>query len=286
VTELLQIFFNSLTGVSLYLQLALGLSLFLGVFGILNFAQGDFATVGGYATYSVVSATGLGVYAASIAGVLSGAVLGVVFYYLIVRPLEGAPQSNQILATFGLALLLQGVLQAMFHSTPRYVPVPKGAIDIAGANLATVTLINLVISIVLVTVLFLVLFRTSFGRQVRAVSQNSLGASLLGIDTTRAKIIACVLAGVLSSGAALVLLGSYFLTPTVGFEAIFKAFTVVVVAGLGNLRAVIVASVVLAFAESMTQFLVSDAAGSLVGFGIVVVALLIRPTGIAARASL
>ncbi|WP_428837126.1 ABC transporter permease subunit, partial [Streptomyces cuspidosporus] len=90
----LQIVFNSLSNIALYTQLSLGLTVFLGVFGILNFAQGDFATVGSYAIFGVVGATGVGVYAAVVAGVAAGVVLGAIFYLLIVRPLRNAPRVN------------------------------------------------------------------------------------------------------------------------------------------------------------------------------------------------
>jgi branched-chain amino acid transport system permease protein len=279
----LQIFFNSLSGAALYAMLALGLTIFLGIFGILNFAQGDFATVGGYAIYSAIAATGAGLYAASIAGVLAGAVLGLLFYFTIVKPLQHAPGVNQLLATFGVALFLQGLLQWHYTANQRSVRTSRESLEVGGAFLPVTTLVNTLIAIALIVMLFVLLYRTNLGRSIRAVSENPIGASLLGIDDRRAAIIACLIGGVLSAGAAVVLLSSYFLTPTVGFTSIFVAFTVVVAAGLGSLSGVVIASVLVSLAQALTDYYVSSSASQLVAFAIIVVILLVRPTGLAAR---
>ncbi|MFG1921769.1 branched-chain amino acid ABC transporter permease [Cryptosporangium sp. NPDC048952] len=275
-----QILFNSLSSIALYTQLALGLSVFLGVFGIMNFAQGDFATVGSYAIFSVMAAAGIGVYVAAAIGLIAGGILGLLFYFVIVKTLRNAPQVNQILATFGVGLVLQGLIQWRYTATPKSIPVSKDKLTVGGATVQTTTLVNIAVALVLMALLFAFLYRTGTGRQIRAVSQNRVGASLIGIDAGRVSMIACVVAGVLSAGAALVILDTSFLTPTVGFESIFKAFTVVVAAGLGNLRGVLVAAVALGVVESFVQYAISDAAGQLVGFALIVGILLIRPTGL------
>jgi len=276
----IQVFFNSLSTAAIYAMLAIGLTIFLGTLRILNFAQGDFATAGGYTIFAVVTAFGLSPYLGVIAAMVVGAALGALFFATVQSPLRAAPQINQLLATFGLALIIEGILQFLFTATPKSIPGSHGSIEVLGAYLPTASIVDVVFAAVLISALFLLLQRTNLGRGIRAVSQNAIGASLVGVNPRYVSFIVCVIGGVLSAGAGLVLVTTLFLTPTIGFEQIFKGFTVVVVAGLGNLYRVLIMAALLALTESATSYFISEGIGQLAGFVIIVAILLVRPTGL------
>lgn len=275
----LQVFVNGLPNAVIYSTLALGLAIFLGVLRVVNFAQGDFATVGGYAIYGATTA-GFSLYVGVAFGLLVGAVVGLLFYVLLIAPLQRAPEINQLLATYGLAIFLSGFLQWRYTATQRSITLNGAPIKLGPVYMSRATLYDVIIAAMLVTLLFLVLERTQVGRSVRAVAQNPTGATLIGIDARRVFLFVCAAAGALSAAAGYVLVTTFALTPTIGFEQILTSFTVVIVAGLGNLYRLLILSLVLAFAESWVSYLVNETAGVLSGYVLVLAILLIRPTGL------
>jgi branched-chain amino acid transport system permease protein len=280
VTIFWQIIFNSASLASVYILLAVGLTVYLGIFGILNFAQGDFGTVGGYVTFGVITATGLQVYVASLAGILAGVIVGAIFYFVILKPLWKAPPVSQILATYGFALLAEGLLEYFAGTTPKAIAVSAKSVDIFGAYISVTSLIDAGIAVGLIVGLFLILFRTQMGRWIRAVSEDNVAARLMGIPVQRVAFFVCILGGGLSAAAGIIFLTSLYLTPSIGFSEIFQAFTVVVVAGLGNVTGVLWAGALVAIANSTAAYYLGDAVGQLAGFAIVVIVLLVRPTGL------
>jgi branched-chain amino acid transport system permease protein len=285
VTTFLQILCNSVSLAAVYVLLAAGLTVYLGVFGILNFAQGDFATIGGYVTFAVISGLGLEIYAAAIAGVLAGVAVGAVFYFMVLKPLWRAPPISQVLATYGLALLIEGIIEYIAGTTPKAITVSRSSLHFFGAYLADTSAINGGLALALILALFALFYRTRTGRKIRAVAEDAEAARLVGISVPRVTFLVCIVGGTLSCAACVTFLTSLYLTPTVGFSEIFQAFTVVVVAGLGNVVGVLWAGVLVAIADSAASYFLGDAVGQLVGFGIVIAVLLIRPTGLAGMVS-
>jgi branched-chain amino acid transport system permease protein len=276
----LQILFNAAAPMAVYTMLAVGLTIFLGTLRVLNFAQGDFGTAGGYVIYAIVSATGLSLYAALGLGMLAGAAIGVGFYFLIYSPLRTRPPITLLLGTFGLSILLQGLIQLLFTSTPRSVKGVSGSLNIAGAYLSTPSALDMLIAVGLISVVFLLFQFTNIGRSIKAVAENPVGAVLVGIDTRAVFVFACAVGGALSAAAGLVLATTLLLTPTVGFDSIFQAFTIVILAGLGNLFRVLIVSGLLAVVQSVAGYLWTDAIGQIVTFAIIVGILVLRPSGL------
>jgi branched-chain amino acid transport system permease protein len=274
---------NGLPGAVIYSTLALGLAIFLGVLRVVNFAQGDFATLGGYAI-TVATTAGFSLYVGVLVGLVVGAAVGVAFYVLLISPLQKAPEINQLLATYGLAIFIQGLLQWKFTASPRVITLSGASLKIGPVYMSRATLIDVVMAATLVTLLFLVLERTQMGRAVRAVAQNPTGATLIGIDSRRVFLFVCGVAGALSTAAGYVLVTTFALTPTVGFEQILTSFTIVIVAGLGNLYRLLFLGFGLAFAQSWVTYLYNDTAALLAVYGLIVAMLLIRPTGLGSRA--
>lgn len=277
----LQTLVLALSNISIYVLLGTSVSLLFGVVGILNFSQGDFMTVAAYVGYFAVTAVGLG-WLASISLIVPALVaLGSVFYLVIMKPTRNHAHVLVIVATFGFARMLQGLVEVVWGGIPISVPQIDGAWNIGGVAVPYTVVAAVLMAGVGLVGLYLVLARTNFGREVRATSQDRVGAALTGINANRVEFGAVVLAAVLTALAGLMIMQRDLLTPHVGFEIVLKAFAVAIVAGLGRVNGLLPAALILGLAEALVAGYISAAVAQAAVFGAVMVTLLVRPQGIA-----
>lgn len=269
---------------AIYLSISLGLSLIFGVMGIINFAQGDFVVVGAYAIVLSVGWVSdpvegwiLGVALA----VMLLAAVGFATFFSAIRPLEGKAEELTLLSTFSVALILQGLGLSLFGASSRALFIPDWGVEIFGSRVSGYRLVSLAVGLVAAVALTLVLNRTLLGRRIRAIADDSTGARLIGIPVGRVNAITFVFAAILcvAGSISVVLIGS--VSPAMGISIIFKAFAIVVVAGLGRLSGLIIASLGLGLLESIAGFAISSSAAAIISFAVVFMVLVLRPTGIA-----
>ncbi len=279
----------------LYALTSLGLALSLGVIGVVNFAHGDFVMLGAYVAFwlyvALSGALGLGPqvspYVILVGIPLSGLalfLLGSGLFRLTIRPVLRQPELNQMLLTFGISIVIQNVVlitlggQAVDANLSwRFDLLDLGIVNVTYARLAAFT-----VSVALVVGTYLLLMRTRLGKQMRAVAQNRLGAAIVGIPVDRVYLLAFGLSAALAGAAGVMLIFQTQVSPFLGLTFILKAFSIVVLAGLGNLWAVLWASVLLGLAEQATaQFIPGGAALSDgLFFVLIFLTLLIRPSGL------
>lgn len=277
----LQTLVLAVSNVSIYILLGTSVSLLFGVVGVLNFAQGDFMTVAAYVGYFAVATVGLG-WLASVSLMLPAlVVLGVLFYILVLRPTRKHDPALVLVATFGVARLLQGLVQMIWGGVPIGIPRINGAWNVGGVAIPYTVAAAVVMAAVGLVGLQLVLGRTSFGREIRATAQDRIGAALVGINARRVEFGAVVLSVVLTVLAGLMIMQRELLTPFVGFDIVLKAFAVAIVAGLGKVNGLLPAALILGFAEGLVSGYISAAVAQAAIFGAVMVTLLVRPQGIA-----
>src|ERR671937_1183762 len=250
----------------LYALTALGLAVSLGVIGVVNFAHGEFVMLGAYVgfwLYMLLSGpVGLGPAvspAVIVIGIpLSGLALYLVaagVYRLTLRPVLRQPELNQMLLTFGLSIL------AVNATSITLSPQPKDAnldwrFDVLDLGFASVTYARLAVFAVcigLVVASYLLLMRSRLGKQMRAVAQNRLGAQLVGIHVDRVFEIAFGMSAALAAAAGVMLMFQTQVSPFLGLATLLKAFSIVVLAGLGNLTGVLWASLLLGLAEQLVS---------------------------------
>lgn len=284
MTQLLQTLVNAAGLTALYMTVAVGLTLMFGVLRIVNFAQGDFMTV---AAYLGVTLAGVGIAAASTLLVLlpALAVVGLAFYAVVLRPTEGRSHETRLLATFGASFFLQGAIQAVWGVNPVAARSSAEAVALGGVVLPVDLLRNVVVAAVAVGALAAFVHRTRLGREIRATAQDPVGAEVLGIRTGRAKVVATVLAAALTSTAGLMLFTTSPVVPTSGFGYLLFAFAVVILGGVGSIAGAVLASVVLALATSFVTTYGPTGVAPAVAFVTILVALLVRPSGLVARAT-
>ena len=279
----------------LYALTALGLAISLGVIGVVNFAHGEFVMLGAYIgfwLYLLLSGPlNLGPAVSPLViliGIpLSGIALYLVatgVYRLTLRPVLRQPELNQMLLTFGLSILLVNATSITLS------PQAKDAnldwrFDVLDLGFASVTFARLAVfavCIALVLVSYLLLQRSRLGKQMRAVAQNRLGAQLVGIHVDRVYEIAFGMSAALAAAAGLMLVFQTQVSPFVGLSTLLKAFSIVVLAGLGNLTGVLWASLLLGLAEQLVSQYVPGGSALRDGlfFVIIFVVLLARPGGL------
>jgi len=279
----------------LYALTALGLAISLGVIGVVNFAHGEFVMLGAYIgfwLYMLLSGPlGLGPAVSPLAIVI-GIPLSAVALYLVatgiyrltLRPVLRQPELNQMLLTFGLSILLVNATSITLS------PQAKDAnldwrFDVFDLGFASVTYARLavfVVCIALVLASYVLLQRSRLGKQMRAVAQNRLGAQIVGIHVDRVYEIAFGISAALAAAAGVMLVFQTQVSPYLGLGTLLKAFSIVVLAGLGNLTGVLWASLLLGLAEQVVSQYVPGGSALRDGlfFVIIFAVLIARPGGL------
>jgi branched-chain amino acid transport system permease protein len=293
---------NGLTTGALYALVALGFSMVYGVLKLLNFAHGDLYMVGAYIGFFVIQWFG-GAQHLSIAVplllvimfVLAEALvggLGVAIERFAYRPLRDAPRIAPLITAIGVSFFLESSALLLFgaqyrvYNTADFISLSSG-IQIGSVTIDSVQILVLVLGVVLMAGLQLLVNRTRLGRQMRAVAADREAAEMLGINVNFV-ITATFFLGSALAGVAGIMGGLLFnqVTSTIGFIAGLKAFTAAVVGGIGSIPGAMLGGLVIGVAESFVTGYISSTYSNLIVFGILIVVMLIRPSGLLGRAQL
>jgi branched-chain amino acid transport system permease protein len=267
---------------AVYALVAIGLTLIFGVMDIVNFAHGNFLMLGMYVSFFAFSlaridpAVSIPIAAAAIA------VLGMLVYVVLIKPVLKGPVLSQIIVTFGLLIFLQGAAQRLFGADVRGVPNP--VLDTFKLQVGTVVAGGPQLAAALGALLFTgaiwwFLSRTELGSAVSAVSQDPDAARLMGINPDRVHLLVWAIAGA-SVGAAAALMVSFFtVDPTAGANFGLVAFVVVSLGGFGSLRGALVAGLALGVVQDLVGLYSPPYAFAAI-FALYLVVVLIRPQGL------
>jgi len=293
---------NGLTTGSLYALIALGYSLVYGVLKLLNFAHGDLYMIGAFVGYFVIQWFG-GPTALTIPvplllvimfGLAAGGVgmLGVAIERFAYRPLRDAPRIAPLITALGVSFFLENAVLLLFgaqtrvYNTSDFISLSSG-IHLGPLNIDIVRIMVIGVSVALMLALRVLVGRTKLGKQMRAVAEDREAAEMLGInvDLTIALtfFLGSALAGVAGVMAGLVFNQVYNL---IGFVAGLKAFTAAVVGGIGSISGAVLGGLLIGLAESFITGYVSSTYSNLIVFGILIVVMILRPSGLLGRAQL
>jgi len=293
---------NGITTGALYSLVALGFSMVYGVLKLLNFAHGDLYMVGAYIGFFVIQWFGgaqhltiavplLLVIMFVLAAALVGG-LGVAIERFAYRPLRDAPRIAPLITAIGVSFFLESSALLLFgaqyrvYNTADFISLSSG-IQIGSVTIDSVQILVLVLGVVLMTGLQLLVNRTRLGRQMRAVAADREAAEMLGINVNFV-ITATFFLGSALAGVAGIMGGLLFnqVTSTIGFIAGLKAFTAAVVGGIGSIPGAMLGGLVIGVAESFVTGYISSTYSNLIVFGILIVVMLLRPSGLLGRAQL
>jgi urea ABC transporter permease protein UrtB len=270
---------NGLTLVSILVLVGLGMAIIFGMMGVINLAHGEFITLGAFTLIWVQSWGGNYWMGLALAPVV-GAAFGFLLEVLIIRHLYSRPL-DIILATWGVSLIIQKVLELIFGSASQPVISPfEGAVPIFGISCPAYRIFLIVFVAVVIGACVLVFRRSQFGTNLRAVIQNREMAEALGINTKRVYRLSFV------AGAALAALGGVLVAPivtvyaSVGVTFLSKAFFVVIVGGTGTIAGVVAGSSLIGFLETFFNYTIHPSLGRALVLILAIVLFRFRPQGL------
>jgi branched-chain amino acid transport system permease protein len=271
---------------SLYVLVALGLTLVYGVLVQINFAHADVVTLGAFAAYFFVNGAS-GSYVASIAVALAvGAALGWLMNAAIFAPLrERGNELLPLIATIGVSVMLENAMLAWFGPIPFAFdsPLSNDVIRFAGTFITLQNVLIIAVSVATIALLYAFMKFTFMGKALRAVSQDRETAGLMGINPDRIVMLTFVIASALAGMAGAMLGPVLVLTPFAGTSVIVKAFAIVIIGGFGNVEGTILAGLLVGLIESFTTQYLEPGMIDIVVFALLLLTLAVRPTGLIAE---
>jgi branched-chain amino acid transport system permease protein len=286
---------NGLTLGALYALIALGYSMVYGILQLLNFAHGDVYMIGAFVGFGVLTFLtpdnqpllppwAVILMMLLVAMLLCGT-LGVVIEWFAYRPLRNAPRIAPLISALGVSFFIQNAMLLTLSASDRVVKTellmsPRLGIDLGPARLSAVRAVIIVTAILLMVALNYLVRRTRLGRAMRAVAIDREAAAMMGVDVDRVIVMTFFLGSALA-GAAGVLFGLTFtrITYLMGFTAGLKGFTAAVLGGIGNIPGAMLGGLLLGLAENLAIG-VSSTYKDLIAFVVLVLVLLVRPTGL------
>jgi branched-chain amino acid transport system permease protein len=282
---LLQILANGILLGGLYALMALGLALVWGVLNIVNLAHGAFIMLGAYVCYYLFALLGVDPFAALPLAMLTLFCFGYLLQRYVLNLIVKAPMFNTLLITFGIEVVLTYLAQIAFSADFRTInPSYAGAnFTLFGVTLPLVRVLAFGIALTLTFVLWLFLARARLGRAIRACAQNLVAARLYGVEPRHIYALTFGLGAALA-GAAGDLYGVVSqINPYIGGPLTAKSFAIAIIGGLENPLGVVVGGIFLGIVESLTSLYVGPTYTNVASFGILVLVLIVKPTGLLGR---
>jgi len=272
---------------SLYVLVALGLTLIYGVLVQINFAHADIVTIGAFAAYFFTYTLG-GNYVAGIGvALVIGAALGWLINASIFAPLrERGSELLPLIATIGVSVLLQNAMLLWFGPIPYSFdsPYSNQVIRLPGGTFITLqNLIIIAVSTVTIALLYGFMRFTFMGKALRAVAQDRETAGLMGINPNALIMLTFVIASALAGMGGAMLGPILVLTPFAGTSVIVKAFAIVIIGGFGNVEGTVIAGLLVGLIESYTTQFINPGLTDIVVFTLLLAVLALRPTGLIAE---
>src|SRR5215467_14648191 len=283
LTVALQQGINGLVLGSLYVLVALGLTLIYGVLVQINFAHADIVTLGAFAAYFFTHAFGGGYLSSIAVALVVGAALGFLINAAVFAPLrERGNELLPLIATIGVSVAMENAMLAWFGPIPYAFDSPYSS-DVIRLGVTFITVQNaLIISIAVLTIGLLYAFMkfTFLGKALRAVSQDRETAGLMGINPNQLIMLTFVIASALAGMGGAMLAPVLVLTPFAGTSVIVKAFAIVIIGGFGNVEGTILAGLIVGLIESFTTQFLDPGLIDIVVFALLLLMLAIKPTGL------
>ena len=278
----------------LYVMVALGLTLIYGVLNQINFAHADFVTAGAFAAFFAatrLATRGLGLpdtagYLVSIVVALGvGALLGLAVNAAVFAPLRRGDELRPLIATIGVSVLLENGQLALFGPIPYQFdsPFTRETIRLGRIFFSAQSVLVVCVAAAVIAALYAFMRFTFLGKALRAVAQDRETAALMGVNPGLLIGLAIVIASALAGMAGALLGPVLVLSPFAGATVIVKAFAIVIIGGFGNMQGTILAGILVGIIEAFTVQYLGSGLIDLVVFVLLLVMLVLRPTGLIAE---
>lgn len=283
--QFLQHLANGLIMGGTYALLGLGLTLIFGIMRIVNFTHGELYAFGAYMMYFFAVVLGVNFFMAIAFAICAGVALGAAIEFVLLRSKRNADIDTTMLIMIGAWIVMQNAEILIWGSVAKSItpPFPIEPLTIGPVSLSRVRVFVLLAALVLIALSYLVINRTKLGKAMRATFQDSSTAALMGINTSAIYTATFALGSGLAAAAGALLGPVFVVTPTMGDLASLKAFAIVILGGMGNVTGAVLGGFILAFTEEMGASYISSGYRDAMGFLIIIIVLLFRPTGLFAR---
>ncbi len=286
LTVILQQGINGVVVGSLYVLVALGLTLIYGVLVQINFAHADIVTLGAFTAYFVTHLFSGNYFAGIAVALIVGGVLGWLVNAAIFAPLrERGNELLPLIATIGVSITLQNAMLVLLGPIPYAFETPYSnhVIRFSGIFLTVQSVLIIVMSTIAIGLLYAFMKFTFLGKALRAVSQDRETAALMGINPNHLIMLTFVIASALAGMSGAMLGPVLVLTPFAGTTVIVKAFAIVIIGGFGNVEGTIIAGLIVGLIESYTTQFLDPGLIDIVVFVLLLLMLAVRPTGLIAE---
>lgn len=274
---------NGISVGSIYALIALGYTMVYGIVKLINFAHGDIIMIGAYTALMMITSAGLPFYLAVVMAIVVCAAIGVTVERVAYKPLRNSPRISSLITAIGVSLLLQNVFQLIFTPNPRPFPnvLPNEPILIGSLRIGIPAIITVAVSVIVMVLLTIFINKTKTGKAMRAVSEDAGAAQLMGINVSTTISLTFALGSALAAvGGSLYSLMYPRIDPYMGSMMGLKAFVAAVLGGIGIVPGAMAGGFIMGIAESLTKGYISSRLSDAVVFGILIVVLLVKPSGL------
>ena len=284
---------NGITLGSVYALIAVGYTMVYGVIELINFAHGEVYMMGAFFSFTMVTSMGLSIWVAFPVAIALCAVMGVILDIVAYRPLRNAPRLAALITAIGMSIFLQNlalvIWGAEIKSFPRAKLPPvfsKTALTIGSIQVTWLQVFILGVAIVIMAGLHAIIHRTKVGTAMRAIAQDKVTASLMGINVNR--VISFTFAiGSGMGGVAGILVGMYYnaIWPTMGYIAGIKAFAAAVLGGIGSVPGAMLGGGILGMAEVMGAGYISSPYRDGIAYAVMILVIIFKPAGLLGKST-
>ncbi len=284
--QFLQHLVNAVVLGGTYALLGIGLTLIFGIMRVVNFTHGELYAFGAYTVYLVAAALGLNFFLGLVVAVLAGMLLGAMIEIALLRPMRGADVDTVMLVMIGAWIVMQNTELLVWGGVAKSIvtPFPDAPLVIGPVSISWLRVFVLAAALLLILGAYALIHRTKLGKAMRATFQDPDAAALMGVHIKGIHTATFAIGSGLAAAAGALLGPVFLVTPTMGDLASLKAFAIVILGGLGNITGATIGAFILALVEELGAGYVSSGYRDAMGFLIIIVVLLFRPTGLFARA--
>ena len=284
--QFLQHLLNALILGGTYALLGIGLTLIFGIMRVVNFTHGELYAFGAYMVYFFAMVLGVNFFLALVGAVLLGIALGGLLELALLRRLRDADIDTTMLVMIGAWIVMQNTEQLVWSGVAKSIvtPFPEQPLVLGPVSVSWTRVFVFGVAAVLIVGAQLLVQRTRLGKAMRATFQDRDTAALMGVNINAIYTATFALGSGLAAAAGALLGPVFVVTPTMGNLAALKAFAIVILGGLGNIKGATIGGFILAFVEEIGAGYVSSGYRDAMGFLLIIIVLLFKPTGLFTRA--
>lgn len=267
----------------LYAIIGIGMSMVFGIMGLTNLAHGDLMILGTYITMLLTTTSGLPLWLSIVLSVVIMAAIGFVVQNCLVNRVLDKGSEPALLVTFGVSIFLSNLILKIFSADYKSIPNPLASTNVLSTSVLSISgiyLFSFIVGIVVIAVLSYIMQKTNFGRSIRATSNDTMAAELMGVNTKRAYSFAMIISMVTAAIAGALVGSTFTFNPASGTSYLIIAFGVVVIGGMGSLIGTLLGGVVLGVAQLLGGYFFGSGVQMLIAYIVLLVILAVRPNGL------